>query len=173
MPASQDYFEIRTSPIQGRGAFALRRIRKGTRIIEYTGERITPEEADERYDDDAVDRPHTFLFTVNKRVVIDGAITGNEAKYINHSCDPNCEAVDDDGRIFVEALRTIQPGDELTYDYHLHRPGPFRKKWFKQYACHCGAPNCRGTMLKLPKKKGTSGKKGTKGTRGNKGTKQR
>ena len=156
MPApkyEQDYFEIRSSPIQGRGAFALRRIRKGTRIIEYTGERITPQEADERYDDDAVDRPHTFLFTVNRRVVIDGAVVGNEAKYINHSCDPNCEAVDEDGRIFVEALRTIQPGDELTYDYHLHRPGPFRKKWLKQYACHCGAANCRGTMLKLPKRK--------------------
>lgn len=153
MPPSQDYFVIRNSSIQGRGAFAVRRIRKGTRIIEYTGERITTEEADARYDDDAVDRPHTFLFTVDKHTVIDGAIHGNEAKYINHSCDPNCEAVDDEGRIFVEALRTIQPGDELTYDYHLHRPGPFRKKWMKQYACHCGAANCRGTMLKLPKKK--------------------
>jgi SET domain-containing protein len=138
MPApSQTYFEIRASPIQGRGAFALRRIRKGT-----------------------------FLFTVNRKVVIDGAVYGNEAKYINHSCDPNCEAVDDGGRIFVEALRTIQPGDELTYDYHLHRPGPFRKKWMKQYACHCGAPNCRGTMLKLPKSKGTKGTKGNKGTKG-------
>lgn len=162
---SQDYFTIRASSIQGRGAFALRRIRKGTRIIEYTGERITPEEADARYDDDAMDRPHTFLFTVNKRVVIDGALHGNEAKYINHSCDPNCEAIDDGGRIFVEALRTIQPGDELTYDYRLHRPGPFRKKWIRQYACHCGAPNCRGTLLVLPKRKGTKGNKGTKGTK--------
>lgn len=95
--ATQDYFELRSSPIQGRGAFALRRIRKGTRIIEYLGERISPEEADNRYDDDAGERPHTFLFTVNKRIVIDGAVEGNEAAYLNHACDPNCEAVDEDG----------------------------------------------------------------------------
>ncbi len=166
-PASQDYFELRASSIQGRGAFALRRIRKGTRIIEYLGERISPEEADNRYDDDAGERPHTFLFTVNKRIVIDGAVEGNEAAYLNHACDPNCEAVDEDGRIFIEALRTIQPDDELTFDYRLYRPGPFRKKWIQQYACHCGARNCRGTILMLPKGKG---KPATKGSKGNKGS---
>jgi SET domain-containing protein len=152
----QPYHEVRPSPIQGQGVFAVRRIRKGTRILEYTGERITPEEADRRYDDDAVERPHTFLFTVNKRTVIDGAVHGNEARFINHSCDPNCEAVDDDGRIFIEALRTIQPGEELTYDYYLERPGRYRKEWEKRYACHCGAPNCRGIML-LPRKRRARG----------------
>jgi SET domain-containing protein len=153
MPSPREpLYEVRASPIQGQGVFALRRIRKGTRIDEYTGERITPEEADARYDDDAVDRPHTFLFTVDDRTVIDGAVHGNAMRLVNHSCDPNCEAVDDGGRIFVEALRTIQPGEELTYDYHLERPGRYRKEWAERYACRCGAPNCRGTML-LPKRR--------------------
>src|SRR5512141_2380690 len=149
----QSYFEIRSSPIQGQGAFALRRIRKGTRLIEYVGERITPAQADERYDDDAMATPHTFLFTVNKRTVIDAAVGGNEARFINHSCDPNCEAVDDHGRIFIEAVRTIQPGDEITYDYHLERPGPYRAERAWRYACRCGARNCRGSLLLPPKKR--------------------
>lgn len=147
------YFEIRASPIQGQGAFALRRIRKGSRIIEYTGERISPEEADRRYDDDAMERPHTFLFTVSRRTIVDAAVGGNDARFINHSCEPNCEAVIDGGRIFIEALRTIQPGEELTYDYQLERPGPYRKEWRQRYACRCGAPNCRGTLLLPPKEK--------------------
>jgi SET domain-containing protein len=149
------YFELRPSPIQGQGVFALRRIRKGTRVAEYVGERITPEEADARYDDDAMEIPHTFLFTVNKRVVIDGAVGGNDSRFINHSCDPNCETVDDGGRIFVETLRTIQPGEELTYDYHLERPGPYRREWDQRYACRCGAHNCRGTLLLRRRKKRT------------------
>ncbi len=152
-PAAQTYFEIRRSPIQGLGAFALRRIRKGTRLIEYTGERITPAEADERYDDDAMASPHTFLFTINKRTVIDAAVGGNEARFINHSCDPNCEAVDDQGRIFIEAVRTIQPGEEIMYDYHLERPGPYRAEWAKRYACRCGATHCRGSLLLPPKRR--------------------
>ena len=145
-------FELRSSPIHGRGAFALRRIRKGTRLIEYIGERISPEEADRRYDDDTMDRPHTFLFTVDAHTVIDAAVGGNEARYINHSCDPNCEAVDDDGRIFIEAVRNIRPGQELAYDYHLERDGRWRKEWAERYACRCGAPNCRGTLLVKPKR---------------------
>ena len=145
-------FELRSSPIHGRGAFALRRIRKGTRLIEYIGERISPEEADRRYDDDAMDRPHTFLFTVDAHTVIDAAVGGNEARYINHSCDPNCEAVDDAGRIFIEAVRNIRPGQELAYDYHLERDGRWRKEWAERYACRCGAPNCRGTLLVKPKR---------------------
>ncbi len=156
--SAQTYFAIRASPIQGRGAFALRRIRKGTRLIEYTGERITPAEADERYDDDAMASPHTFLFTVNKRTVIDAAVGGNEARFINHSCDPNCEAVDDHGRIFIEAVRTIQPGEEITYDYHLERPGPYRAEWARRYACRCGAKNCRGTLLVPPRRRRQTGR---------------
>lgn len=142
------YFVVRESPIQGLGAFAARRIRKGTRIIEYTGERISPKEADARYDDGAMERHHTFLFTVDRRTVIDAAVCGNDARFINHSCAPNCQAVIDDGRIFIEAIRNIQPGVELTYDYNYDLPWSQRGT----YPCHCGAPECRGTIVK-PKKK--------------------
>ncbi len=146
-PLSQPYFELRSSPIQGLGAFAVQDIPKGTRVVEYTGERITPEEADARYDDDAVEEPHTFLFTVNKKIIIDGAREGNEARFINHSCEPNCETVIEDKRVFVETIREIRAGEELTYDYHLDRPGRFREEWKERYACHCGAPSCRGILL--------------------------
>lgn len=144
----EPYFTIRTSAIQGRGAFAVRRIRKGTRIIEYTGEPITQEEADERYDDDAMERHHTFLFSIDDDLVVDGAVGGNESRYINHSCRPNCEAVIEDGRIWVEALETIQPGAELVYDYAYERTGTPSPSWDRLYACRCGAPGCRGTILK-------------------------
>jgi len=141
-------FEIRPSPIQGVGAFATRRIRKGTRLIEYTGERITPDEADRRYpDDESQARHHTFLFAVDDDVVIDAAVDGNEARFINHSCAPNCDAVIDDGRIWIEAIRDIAPGEELAYDYAFvleerHTPAAKRR-----YPCTCGAPTCRGTIL--------------------------
>ena len=104
-------FELRESPIQGRGAFATRRIRKGSRIIEYTGERITQDQADERYDDEAMSRHHTFLFTLDEDTVIDAAVDGNEARFINHSCDPNCQALIEDKKIFIYALKDISPGD--------------------------------------------------------------
>ncbi len=160
----QPLFEIRPSPIQGMGAFAVRLIAKGTRVVEYAGERITPEEADARYDDDAMERPHTFLFTVNKKTVIDAAHRGNEARFINHSCAPNCEAVIQAGRVFIEAICDISPGAELTYDYHLERPGRFRAEWKQRYACHCGAPSCRGILLapRRPRKKKDAASKGTK-----------
>jgi uncharacterized protein len=139
--------EVHDSPIHGRGVFAARRINQGRRIIEYVGERITPEESEERYDDDQSDHPHILLFTVDERTVIDGAIGGNESVFVNHSCEPNCEAVNADGRIFIEAKRTIMPGEELTYDYQLERPGRYRAAWKEHYRCRCGAPSCRGTML--------------------------
>lgn len=145
--SSQPLLELRPSRIQGVGAFAFRRISRGTRVVEYLGERITPEEADERYDDDAMERPHTFLFSVNKKIVIDAAREGNEARFINHSCAPNCQAIVEKGRVFIQALYDIPPGTELTYDYHLERPGRYRAEWRQRYACHCGAPSCRGTLL--------------------------
>ena len=145
------FFEIRTSTIQGLGAFAIRRIRKSTRIIEYQGERITTEEADRRYDDDQSEHPHVLLFTVNKKSIIDAGVGGNEAKYINHSCEPNCEAVIEDGRVYIEALQTILPGEELTYDYQLEREG-LDPESERRYACRCGTPTCRGTLL-APKSK--------------------
>jgi len=147
------WFELRRSAIQGRGAFATRRIRRGTRIIEYTGEIITDDEADRRYDDEKMDRHHTFLFAVDVNHVIDGARKGNVARYINHSCDPNCEAVIEENRVYIDALRTIQPGEELLYDYQYERDGDPEPSWDRLYACECGAPNCRGTILKPEKKK--------------------
>lgn len=141
-------FEIRPSPIQGLGAFATRQIRAGTRLVEYTGERITEEQADSRYpDDESQARHHTFLFAIDDGVVIDAAVGGNEARFINHSCDPNCDAVIDDDRIWIEAIGDIEAGEELAYDYAFvleerHTPAAKRR-----YPCHCGALNCRGTIL--------------------------
>jgi len=152
------WFELRRSAIQGRGAFATRRIRRGTRIIEYTGEIITDKEADRRYDDEKMDRHHTFLFAVDVNHVIDGGRRGNLSRFINHSCDPNCEAVIEDNRVFIDALRTIEPGEELLYDYQYERDGEPEESWDRLYACECGAPNCRGTILKPEKKKRRSAK---------------
>ena len=146
------YFEVRRSPIQGRGAFATRQIRKGTRIIEYVGEHISHEEADRRYDDETMSRHHTFLFTLDDEVVIDAAVGGNESRYINHSCEPNCEAVIEDDHIYIEALRTIREGEELLYDYQYERTAETTEEDERLYVCHCGAPTCRGTIL-APKKK--------------------
>ena len=145
-------FDIRPSPIHGRGAFATRRIRKGTRIIEYTGERLTPSAADARYDDDHSEHPHVLLFTVDRRTVIDAGVGGNEARYFNHSCDPNCEAVIEQRRVYLEALRTIAAGEELTYDYQLERGRWPPAEWEQRYACRCGAATCRGTMLAPPRR---------------------
>src|SRR3954453_3368196 len=139
------YFELMPSPIQGRGAFAVRKIRKGTRIIEYTGERISQEEADRRYDDEKMERHHTFLFTLDDDTVVDAAVDGNDSRFINHSCDPNTEAVIEDGRIYIEAIRTIYPGEELLYDYQYERTDETTEADEKLYVCRCGAPNCRGT----------------------------
>jgi uncharacterized protein len=140
-------FEIRPSPIQGSGAWAVRPIRKGARIVEYVGERIASEEAEERYDDDASEHPHVLLFTVDDDTVIDAGVGGNDARFFNHSCAPNCETVIDKGRVFIVALRAIAPGEELTYDYRLERPGRAKAEWLRRYACRCGAARCRGTML--------------------------
>lgn len=155
MPSRSDrgpLYEVRRSRIQGRGLFALRRIRRGTRIVEYTGERITYAEGDRRYDDDKMQRHHTFLFILDGRTLVDAAVGGNEARLINHSCDPNCETVIQDKEIWVEALRTIHPGEELSYDYKYERLPGYTKKDEVFYACRCGAPNCRGTIL-VPAKK--------------------
>ncbi len=145
-------FEIRTSRIQGRGAFATRRIRKGERIIEYAGERISNREADKRYDDTRMHRHHTYLFTLTQRTVVDGRVNGNAARFINHSCEPNCEAVIEDGRIWIDALRTIAQGEELTYDYQYERVSGDDEADEKKYPCSCGATRCRGTIL-LPKRR--------------------
>ncbi|HEX9484561.1 MAG TPA: SET domain-containing protein-lysine N-methyltransferase [Gemmatimonadaceae bacterium] len=141
------YFELRRSPIQGVGAFAVRTIPKGTRVIEYLGQRISWRTADRRYEDESMGRHHTFLFTVDERICIDGAVNGNEARFINHSCDGNCEAINDRKRIFIEARRTIRPGVELLYDYQYERTKDHTKEDERFYACRCGAATCRGSIL--------------------------
>jgi uncharacterized protein len=148
-------YVVRNSEIHGRGVFALRRIRKGTRIVEYTGERISNKEADRRYDDTKMKRHHTFLFMLDSKTVIDGAIRtgGGDASFINHSCEPNCEAVITGRKIFIHALHTIEPGTELAYDYQYERTGKNDAELEKFYVCRCGAPNCRGSIMKPAKKK--------------------
>ena len=147
-PSSPDLgFEIRSSRIHGMGAFATRSIPAGTRLIEYRGERLTPAEADARYPDAPGEVHHTYLFAIDDDVVIDAAVNGNEARYINHSCGPNCDAVIDGGRIWIETIRPIQPGEELAYDYAYileERHSPAAKR---RYPCTCGSPACRGTIL--------------------------
>lgn len=142
------YFIVQASSIQGLGAFATRRIRKGTRIIEYTGEIITPSEADNRYDDSRVDHPHVLFFSVDKRTVIDAGVGGNESRFINHSCEPNCETVIEKKHVYIETTRTVSNGEELTYDYNLTRENQDDDELEKRYACNCGSTTCRGTMLK-------------------------
>jgi SET domain-containing protein len=141
-------FEIRRSGIQGRGVFATRKIPKDTRIIEYRGEVIDDDEGDRRYPWSDDGRHHTFLFRLDSGMVIDAGRNGNAAKYINHSCDPNCEAVEtDDGRVFIYALRDIARGEELTYDYNYILDEPHNAANKKLYPCHCGSVRCRGTIL--------------------------
>ena len=154
-------YVVRNSRIHGRGVFATRYIRKGTRIVEYTGERIDNDEADRRYDDDKMKRHHTFLFTLSSNAVIDGAQSagGGDASFINHSCDPNCEAVITGKKIFIHALRGIEPGTELAYDYQYERTGKNDAELEKFYVCKCGAENCRGSIMKPAKKRRSSAKK--------------
>jgi len=151
-------FRVQRSAIHGIGVFATRRIATGTRIVEYLGERVSHAEANRRYlGKDARDN-HTFLFTVDARVVIDAAVGGNDARFINHCCDPNCETVMENRRVFIEAVRDIEPGDELVYDYMIRHEPDDPPNIEEIFACHCGAADCRGTMLLPPDKPETAPK---------------
>ena len=146
-------YRVSKSNIQGKGVFATRRIRPGQRIVEYTGEKISNDEADKRYDEEKMKRHHTFLFTLNDDYCIDGDVPSNKAALINHSCDPNCEAIIEDDQIWIYALKNIQPGVELAYDYKYERTGDDIKALEKFYVCHCGSPKCRGSIMAPPKRR--------------------
>ncbi|RJX32799.1 MAG: SET domain-containing protein [Oxalobacter sp.] len=149
------YLEVRASAIEGRGGFARQRIPKGTRIIEYLGKRITQAQANRLYGDENCDDEvgHVYLFTVSSRTIIDGGVDGNDARFINHSCEPNCESVVKKGRVYIEAIRTIEAGEELNYDYQLDIGEDVTEEDKQRYACLCGSASCRGTMLDVPKPK--------------------
>ena len=140
-------YVVRRSRIHGRGVYATRPIASGTRIIEYLGDRVTHEEADERYESRPQDDGHTFLFVVDDKLCIDAGVGGNAARFINHSCDPNCETLIEDRRVFIEAIRDILPGEELGYDYQLTWESTDDPDELALFACRCGARVCRGTML--------------------------
>lgn len=133
--------------MQGLGAFATHRIPASTRLIEYAGERMTAAQAESKYPDVPGERHHTFLFAIDDGVVVDAAVNGNDARWINHSCDPNCDAVIDGGRIWIETLREVLPGEELAYDYAFTLTERHTAAARRRYPCHCGAASCRGTML--------------------------
>ncbi len=145
--------EVRHSAIHGFGVFARRRIRSGTTVIEYLGERLSHTEADQRYAGKQAQDNHTFLFTVDSKVVIDGGAGGNEARFINHGCNANCESTMQEKRVFIEAVRTIQRGEELAYDYQIQRDADDASNVDRIFACRCGDDDCRGSMLEPPKRK--------------------
>jgi len=145
--APEPLIEVHESPLHGLGGFALRPIRKGTRIVEYLGERISHAEADRRYEGKDANDAHTFLFIVDSRTVIDAGVGGNEARFLNHSCDPNCESVIEGRRVFIEAIRAVAAGEELTYDYQIKREPDDPPDIDAVFACRCGGAHCRGSML--------------------------
>jgi SET domain-containing protein len=162
MPAK---IATRRSTIHGNGVFATAPIRKGERLIQYKGRHRTHKAVDRIYADE-VETGHTFLFTLNETYVIDANEDGNDARWINHSCDPNCEAVtvedeDEDpnlDQVWIEARRAIRPGEELTYNYGITLSEPHTAEMKKLWACHCGSPKCTGTMLQPKRKKAAKGK---------------
>src|SRR5215831_14794718 len=145
---SKRLYSVRKSAIHGRGVFAIAKVPKGTQIVEYKGRRTSWAEATAQPDSDPENPAHTFLFGLDDGRVIDAARGGNAARWINHSCRPNCEPYEDDEcRVFITAKRTIRAGEELSYDYKLNVPGRHTAKLLANYACRCGAPRCRGTMV--------------------------
>jgi SET domain-containing protein len=143
---------VRNSPVHGVGVFTRRRLSAGDCIIEYTGERIEWGVAQQRSDEQDGPLNLTYYFSLSDGRVIDGGSDGNEARFINHSCEPNCEAVeDDDGRVFLYAMQEIERGEELSYSYPLIYEGRHTPAVKREFACRCGAPTCSGTML-MPKR---------------------
>jgi uncharacterized protein len=173
---TSELIEVRRSDVHGLGVFAAKRIPKGTRIIEYVGERVSHDEADRRYEEKDANDSHTFLFIVDSKTVIDAGVDGNDARFFNHSCDPNCESTVEKRRVYIEAIRDIEPGAELTYDYQIQREDDDPDNIDEVFACRCGFTQCRGTMLwpterkpkraKAVKKKARAKAKGKQKTQG-------
>jgi len=138
---------VRRSGVHGKGVFAAQPLRKGEVLIEYVGELIDWDEALRRHPHDPAQPDHTFYFHIDDGRVIDANVGGNAARWINHSCAPNCEADEEEGRVFIKALRAIKAGEELSYNYGLTIDERYTPAVKKKFACHCGARNCRGTML--------------------------
>ncbi|MEY3610319.1 MAG: hypothetical protein RJB14_41, partial [Pseudomonadota bacterium] len=147
--------QVRRSGVHGKGVFALQDIAEGETLIEYVGEVISWDEAQDRHPHDPEDPNHTFYFHVNEDRVIDALYGGNSSRWINHSCAPNCEADEENDRIFIKAIRNIKAGEELNYDYGLIIDEPYTKKLKAEYPCWCGAKNCRGTLLSPKDRKDT------------------
>jgi len=139
--------QVRRSGVHGKGVFALTGIAKGETIIEYVGRVISWKQAQRLRPHDPSDPNHTFYFHLDGGHVIDAAVGGNSARWINHSCAPNCEADETDGRVFIKAMRNIAAGQELNYDYGLIIEERYTPKLKAEYPCWCGARSCRGTLL--------------------------
>lgn len=148
---AKTFIAVKNSKIHGRGVFVKKAIPKGAALIEYIGERIRWKEALRRHPHDPAQPNHTFYFSLEDSRVIDANVGGNAARWINHSCVPNCEAdeilVDGESRVFIFSKRKLVPGEELFYDYSLNLDGKLTKKVKLEYACYCGSKKCRGTML--------------------------
>jgi len=144
--------QVKRSGVHGQGVFALQPIAAGQTIIEYTGEVISWPEALRRHPHDPSQPDHTFYFHIDDERVIDGKVGGNLSRWINHACDPNVEADDSSGRIYLLAMRDIERGDELFFDYGLVIDERYTPALKKRFECRCGSADCRGTML-APKRK--------------------
>lgn len=145
------WVKVKKSAVHGRGVFAIKDIPAETLVIEYVGRRISAEEADEMWPVNPDDPYHTFFFSLSSGETIDGGTKGNASKWINHSCEPNCEAREGTHgkRVYIYSLRDIKKGEELFFDYGLVIDDVLTQEMIESYRCLCGSPNCRGTMLNL------------------------
>jgi uncharacterized protein len=146
--SSRDFIRLDQSPIEGTGVFAKRAIPRGTRVIEYSGDRVPIGEVYRLAGAGTASR--VYAFALDDTTAIDGARHGNDGRFFNHSCDPNCEPYVFDGHLYIYAMRDVLPGEELTFDYQLSPIDPAIQLAddATAYPCSCGAANCRGTLLR-------------------------
>jgi uncharacterized protein len=148
--ALKKLYTVKPSGIHGKGVFAAQDLVRGALIIEYKGQRIDWETALDRHPHDPAQPNHTFYFSLETGDVIDANVRGNAARWINHSCAPNCEAREQVGQVFIHAKRKLKKGEELFYDYGLVLDEPYTEQTRLDYRCLCGAKQCRGMMLAAP-----------------------